>query len=80
MSPFEKAAFGENYKIPCSLHEQSIEILHKVKVEKRLLLLAQRLLKADRSETHNFDSSFNHPSVCRIRSLGCNEIGKYSNC
>ena len=51
ISPFEKTAFGERYKIPYSLYEQSIEILHKVKVNQKLSLLAQRLLKADKNLT-----------------------------
>lgn len=45
--PFEKAAFWEEYKIPCSQHEQSIEILHNFKVDQKLPLLAQWLLEAD---------------------------------
>lgn len=45
--PFENAAFWEEYKIPCSQHEQSIEILHNFKVDQKLPLLAQWLLEAD---------------------------------
>ena len=57
--PFEKAAFWEEYEIPCS-NEQSIEILHNYKIDRKLLLLAQRLLEADNNLNDDEKNALKH--------------------